>query len=96
LSLERKISAAQTLKLNKLEEEILESKGVFENAFSIDNNMNLNSMRLHEIPAIIKTYSDFDNMDNNLFGAENETGFLNSPKVPMPAFAKALSKKLTL
>jgi hypothetical protein len=52
-------------------------------------------MRLHEIPAIIKTYSDFDNMDNNLFGAENETGFLNSPKVPMPAFAKALSKKLT-
>ena len=87
---------AQKLLLNKLEEEILESKGVFERALTVDNNMNLNSMRLHEMPAIIQTYSEFDNMDNNLFGAENETGFLNSPEVPLPGFAKKLSKKLTL
>lgn len=48
------------------------------------------------MPAIVQTYSDFDNINNNLLGAENDYGFLNSPSLPIPSFTKALSKKFSI
>ena len=40
-SRKRKMSEAKVLKLNTIEEEIMESKGVFEDALKIDENTNL-------------------------------------------------------
>lgn len=47
------------------------------------------------MPAIIQTYSDFDNIDVNLIGAENETSFLNNEESPLKlAFVKKLKSLL--
>jgi hypothetical protein len=37
---------------------------------------NYNLMRLQSRPAIMRTYSDIENINDNLIGAENETSFL--------------------